>query len=246
MGNTRQITAEAGEELSWILAQELSKVSPFLNIGVVGARFMRKQYTAASASLDVPHNPRFVANGHDGASRVTLAYLRSRAIKNVTSATLEGESTLAAMVIQVDVVGTGKAANALGSTVVHMLQLKAIGAAYRQSETITGWIEVVLRAKALKAGIRSADLAGAAIPIGALGLGMSVATAITKAGVQLTMGTLITRVAMELHWRAFAETAMSPIPARGKPVGPASAILYELFRKRGVTRMFGQYDVASL
>jgi hypothetical protein len=150
------------------------------------------------------------------------------------------------MVIQVDVVGTGKAANALGSTVVHMLQLKAIGAAYRQSETITGWIEVVLRAKALKAGIRGADLAGAAIPIGALGLGMSVATAITKAGVQLTMGTLITRVAMELHWRAFAETAMSPIPARGKPVGPASAILYELFRKRGVTRMFGQYDVASL
>ncbi len=255
MGRKGQIAAEAGEELAWIMAHELGKLAstPVSHL-VVGARHIRKQNKAMNASFQLPPNPRFVANGHDGASRTTWSYLRARATTNVTSAALEGASTLASGVTQVDIVGAGKAGNALASTIVHMLQLKAIGAHYRQSETITAWIDVVIRAKAIKSGIRAADLAGAAIPIGAVGIGTAVATAIAKAGVQLTMGTLINRVAMELHWRAYVEMTIGNQKSlanpgggsSGKPTGPASAVLFELFRRRGLTRFMGQYDVANL
>lgn len=256
MGRKGEIAAEAGEELAWIMANELGKLAslPIL-AAVVGARALRKEQKEYYSSLQLPPNPRFVANGHDGTSRYTRDYLTTRKITNITAAGLEFGSAVASGVTQVDIVGTGKAGNALGSTIVHMLQLRAIGAHYRQSETITAWIDVVLRAKAMKSGIRAADLAGAAIPIGAVGIGTAVATAITKAGVQLTMGTLIGRVAMELHWRAYVEmmigdTKKSQVNRRdkplGKPTGPASAVLFELFRRRGITRFMGQYDVAKL
>jgi hypothetical protein len=256
VGRKSQISAEAGEELAWIAANELAKLAslPILTM-VVQARHLRKIQKEASSSSELPPNPRFVANGHDGFSPRTLSYLLSRSCINAASAGLEGTSALASGVTQVDIVGTGKAGNALASTVVHMVQLRAIGAHYRQSDTITAWIDAVLRAKAMKSGIRAADLAGAAIPIGAVGIGTAVATAMAKAGVQLTMGTLIGRVAMELHWRAYVEmmigdTNKSQVNRRdkplGKPTGPASAVLFELFRRRGLTRFQGQYDVAAL
>lgn len=212
MGRKRQIAAEAGEELAWIMANEFAKLGSFPILVVAnGARSLRKirkesmSISRINSSSGLPPNPRFVANGHDGTSRHTWNYLSARALTNVNSAGLEAVSAVASGVTQVDIAGAGKAGNALSSTVVHMVQLRAIGAHYRQSDTITAWIDAVLRAKAMKSGIRAADLAGAAIPIGAAGIGTAVATAMAKAGVQLTMGTLIGRVAMELHWRAYVE-----------------------------------------
>ncbi len=256
MGRKNQIAAEAGEELAWIMANELAKLGSFpILTAVVGARALRKIQKESNSRSQLPPNPRFVANGHDGFSPRTLSYLLSRSNTNATSAALEAGSALASGVTQVDIAGAGKAGNALSSTVVHMVKLRAIGAHYRQSDTITAWIDAVLRAKAMKSGIRAADLAGAAIPIGAVGIGTAVATAMAKAGVQLTMGTLISRVAMELHWRAYVEmmigdTKKSLVNRRdkplGKPTGPASAVLFELFRRRGLTRIRGQYDVAAL
>lgn len=253
MGRKRQIAAEAGEELAWIMANEFAKLGSFPILVVAnGARSLRKirkesmSISRINSSSGLPPNPRFVANGHDGTSRHTWNYLSARALTNVNSAGLEAVSAVASGVTQVDIAGAGKAGNALSSTVVHMVQLRAIGAHYRQSDTITAWIDAVLRAKAMKSGIRAADLAGAAIPIGAAGIGTAVATAMAKAGVQLTMGTLIGRVAMELHWRAYVEMMIGDTKKSGKPTGPASAVLFELFRRRGLTRFRGQYDVAAL
>jgi hypothetical protein len=34
--------------------------------------------------------------------------------------------------------------------------------------------------------------------------------------------------------------------AAGQPQGPAGAIMYEIFTKRGFTRVFGKYDTAAI
>jgi hypothetical protein len=97
-------------------------------------------------------------------------------------------------------------------------------------------------------GLRTTDLAGAAIPIGAVGISTSIATAITRAGVKLSMNAVVGRVAMEVHWRAKVEQALGGIgggSVKG-PNGPGGAIMYEMFTRRGVTRLLGSYDIEAL
>ncbi|NVO23013.1 hypothetical protein HJ526_17905 [Donghicola sp. C2-DW-16] len=205
--------------------------------------------TAKSPDEKMVSNPQFIMNGHSGrGSPKTQSYFGYRKDLAFLSAMLGWGSKLGSVATQVDVGGILKEGNALGSSVGHLCKVRAIGARYRQSETITRWVDAVQTAKGLKIAVRTVDLAGAAIPIGAVGLGTGVATAVAKAGIKVTIGGLMGRTAMELHWRAYQEIAISRVlvAPNGKPVGPASGILYELFTKRGMTRIFGQHDIANI
>ena len=70
-----------------------------------------------------------------------------------------------------------------------------------------------------------------------------------RAGVRLNYGTGVNKVAMELHWCANVEMRVSGVGGEKittKVNGLASAIMFEIFRRRGATRFFGQYDVANI
>ena len=104
-------------------------------------------------------------------------------------------------------------------------------------------------AKSAKAGIRGTKLVGAVIPSGALGMATNVIANLGFVGVQMNYGTIVNKVAMELHWRANVEMRLSRIGGgkiTTKVNGPASAVMFEIFRRRGATRFFGQYDVANI
>lgn len=198
---------------------------------------------------ELASNPQFIMNGHSGrASPKTKGYFGYRKGLTIFSSAAGFSSKLASTATQVDVGGIIKESNAIGWSIGHLCKVRAIGARYRQSQTITRWVDAVQTAKGLKIAVRSVDLAGAAIPIGAVGLGTGVASAVAKAGIKVTIGGLMGRVAMELHWRAYQEITISRVlvAPNGKAVGPASGILYELFTKRGITRIFGPHDIANI
>lgn len=204
---------------------------------------LESEYTAVA-----PHNPRFVQNGHGGGSPVTVKYLKGRAGKQIGGSAIAFTGSMGAQVTQVDVAGLLQHGNSIGSTLAHMKMFSDIAKGYPRSETVQAWINTCMIAKKAKLAVRSTDLAGAAIPIGAVGIGTAIASAIAKAGVRLNYGTVICRCAMELHWRAKTELVLSGVtraPA-GKANGPASTILFELFRRRGATRIFGRYEVAKI
>ena len=197
---------------------------------------------------DTVPNPWVVANGHadDDADRsYTRKYMRSRAIKGIAGS-LAGFASgrVADVVTQVDVVGAAQHANAFASSKEHLVKLMAIGAGHKQSQTITEWVNLLLKMKALKMGIRGTQLAGALIPVGWVGTALGIGAGLAKLGVKLKFGTVCAMTAADIHWRAYQEQAISVgLFKRGGKIGPASNMMYEMFYKRGATRIFGQYDV---
>lgn len=193
-------------------------------------------------------NPWFVFNGHeDRSSPYTKKYLKRRGYKSKGAKGITIVGGLAsAETAGVNVGGVAVHANAVGSTAAHMAKIVSIANSYKKTKTISEWCNVILKAKAAKAAIRAGDLAGAAIPFGSLPA--SIATAIAKAGVKLTMTNMCYTAAANIHWRAYQEQAISGglnLGTGGK-VGPASKIYWEIFQRRGATRIFGQYDTAQL
>jgi len=130
-----------------------------------------------------------------------------------------------------------------------MVGIKAAGKRFKRSETVTRWVDGMILAKGMKLGVRGAGLAGAAIPIPAVGLATNIATTVAKLGIKVTLSKLIMRVSMEVHWRAYQEIVMAGglgvRGAKGGPAGPASAMFYEVFTKRSFTRIFGKYDTET-
>jgi len=252
-GGKNELGQGDAEELLWTVIELIANVGGSGAVAVVQVINLLK--SAGDTGLfdedyadDLVPNPYFVVNGHDGQSPTTKRYLRNRGFKSLGSAVVGIAGGAGSGVTQVDVLGAIKAGNAIGTTTAHMIGVSAAGRGFRRSETITGWISAIEKAKAAKLGVRSADLAGAVIPVAGLGLATSAATAIAKLGVKLTLGKLIARTAMEVHWRAHVETRISGAfgGGEGQPQGPASAIMYEIFTKRGFTRVFGRYDTAAL
>ena len=193
-------------------------------------------------------NPWFVFNGHeDRESPKTKKYLKSRGYKSLGSTAITFAGGLAsAETGGVNVGGVAVHANAVGSTGAHMVKILAIANSYKQTKTISEWCSVVMAAKTAKASIRGTQLAGAVIPFASLPA--SIATAVAKAGVKLTMTNLCYMTAANIHWRAYQEQAISGGlgGGTGGGVGPASKIYWEIFQRRGATRIFGQYDTAAL
>jgi len=186
-------------------------------------------------------NPWFIANGHDeGQISYTKKYLRNRSRKDLAGGAVAITGTVASQVTQADVAGILQHGNAVGSSTVHLINLKSMAGSHRKTGTIRGWLDILIRCKQMKIGIRGTQFAGAAIPVGAVGPVTSILAAAAKIGVNLTYSKLSAATAAEIHWRAYQEQAIS---GGGANVGPATRILYELFAKRGFTRIFGKYDV---
>ncbi|MCE9532287.1 MAG: hypothetical protein K8T89_14375 [Planctomycetes bacterium] len=186
-------------------------------------------------------NPWFIFNGHDeGETKATKKYLKGRTLVGIAGAAVAVTGAGLSSVTAVDVGGILQHGNASGSTIAHLVKLKAIASAYKQSQTITSWLNVIFQMKALKLGVRGTQLVGACIPIPAAGAVTGVLGACVKIGVKLGMTKICLATAADLHWRAYQERVIS---RRAGGMGPASKIIYELFTRRGATRIFGKHDV---
>ncbi len=241
------------EELAWTVVDGVAAVIDGATGGIAGGVGSGSLQTLRAAfqqrdTIGVTPNPWFIWNGHDdGPFSYTQKYLRNRGRKGIAGGALAVGGTAASQATQVDVAGIIQHGNAIGSSSAHLVQLRSIAASYRQSRTLTGWFDLLIRMKAFKIGVRGTQLAGAAIPVGAVGIVTGVAAAAVKVGVKLTYTKVCLVTAADIHWRAFQEQAISGGLGLGRgKVGPASRIMYEIFARRGMTRVFGKYDVDRL
>jgi hypothetical protein len=202
-------------------------------------------------------NPYFVLNGicddDDEDSPLTASYLRSRLGKTGAGAGVSLAGSAAKSITVVDPIAMGRAGISIGATIAHIKVFSELARKWKQSKTITDWVECLLFFKGLKLGGKSIALASAAIPYMPAGVDTALSmagNALTGAGLAVTGSGFVLptvlgvrRIAIELHWRAYREHVISH---RGGAVGPASAILTELFTKRTHTAILGQYEVDGL
>ncbi len=215
-----------------------------------GTQILYKGFDAKRRKTDVSvkSNPWFIANGHEGDSPVTQAYLFTRSWKAVagTSVSLVG-SLLSHHTGGVNVGSIARHGSSFGTTSAHLLAVKAIANSNKKTETISRWCDVIIRAKAAKAALRGTQLAGAATPVPLVGALVNIAAAAGKLGIKVGLPEMCYLAAIEIHWRAFQEQAISVgFSKTSTKVGPASRIFSELFTRRGLTAIGGSYDVASL
>lgn len=237
------------EDVCWCVVESIADMDDTASSIVAVVHFLREVYGAEDADERVIPNPAFLANGHDGMSPKTRKYFTGRTFKGVGGSAVSLAGGLASGVTAVDVGSILKEGSAVGTTAAHLIGIKAAGKGFKRSETVTRWVDAMLKAKVAKIGVRGVGLAGAAIPIPAVGLATSVATTVAKLGIKVTLSKLVARTAMEVHWRAYQETVISGALTRkaaNGPVGPASAMFYEIFTKRSFTRIFGKHDTAAL
>lgn len=198
---------------------------------------------------DATANPWFVWNGQDDRpTGYTRQYLKNRSYKGLAGGALALAGAAASGATTVDVAAIAQHANATGSTAAHIFKLKSIAKSYKQTKTVSAWLDTVLLMKYLKAGIRGTALAGSSIPVPAAGAVAGVLAAAAKVGAKLTMTKVCLATSADLHWRAFQELTLTGhlAPKYGDGTGPAMRIIHELFYRRGATRVFGQYDVQRL
>jgi hypothetical protein len=247
--NLSALKKDDAEDVCWFVVESVSDMDDTAASIVGVARFLREVYGAVDADEKIIPNPAFLANGHDGMSPKTRKYFTGRAFKGVGGSAVSLAGGLASGVTAVDVGGILREGSAVGTTAAHLIGISAAGKGFKKSETVTRWVDAMLKAKVAKIGVRGVGLAGAAIPIPAVGLATGVATTVAKLGIKVTLSKLVARTAMEVHWRAYQETVISSAITRGAssgPVGPASAMFYEIFTKRSFTRLFGKHDTAAL
>lgn len=209
---------------------------------------LRLIYDAIKGARDEPGatpNPWFVWNGHDdGPTHYTRRYLKNRTYKGLGASAIALAGAGVSFVSVVDTGGIVQHGNAVGSTAKHLWEFKTIAKSYKQTQTVSNWLGVIIKMKSIKAGIRGAGLVGSCVPVPAVGAVTGVLAAAAKIGAKLTMTKVCLATAADLHWRAFQEQALTGgIKALAGGTGPAMRIMHELFRRRGATRVFGQYDV---
>lgn len=191
----------------------------------------------------------------DTGSPHCLKYMEQRTNLKMGGALFAGVGKLASPGTgNVDVGGILQHSNAVASTSAHLYNLRAIAKRYPKSQTIGRWIRLLIKCKMMKAGVRTVQLGASAVPVasavplGWIGIASDVATGLSKLGIKVTMGGTVNQVAMQLHWRAYREMRLTAHlgGSADKPNGPASAVYYEIFRRRGATRIFGQYNVPAM
>ena len=195
-------------------------------------------------------NPFFVWNQHDGQTKYTKKYLRNTSRKAIGASVFSLGGNIASAFTQVDITGSAVHLNAGGSTLRHWCKLKSIADSHTKSRTISQWLDVVMRMKEIKMGLRQTQLMGAAIPNGAVGIITGIGAAAARAGVKLTQTNVCLATAAEIHWRAHLEQKVSGFIFRGGgggAKGPAGRIVHELFTHRGVgSFFFSNYDADKL
>lgn len=206
--------------------------------------------------FDLVPNPFFVLNGiceaDDEGSSTTASYLRGRLGKSLASSAQSLTTGSLKAFTVVDPTTMAVAGASIGSTIAHCVMLGNIAKKWRNSTTITGWIQCLLALKMAKLGHKTLAIVSASIPylppgtstaIEALAKLPSLAGVGESVAVSIAGGAVIRRVAIELHWRAYREQVLA---RGGGAVGPASAILVELFTKRTQTRLLGKHDIDGL
>jgi hypothetical protein len=196
-----------------------------------------------AAEIGVKPNPWFVVNGHEDApSPATQAYLYGRAWKSIagTGVSVIGGFT-SAFAHGINVGSTARHGSASASTVMHLLALRSIAASSRKGGTIAQWCDTIIRIKSSKLAVRGAQTIAAAVPVPLAGALINIAAAAGKLGYKINLGEICYMTAIEIHWRAFQEQAIS---RHGH--GPATRILTEIFTRRTATRLLGAYDPKTL
>ena len=245
--NFSAIDKNDAEDVCWCVVESVASIDDTASNLISVIHFLREAYGAEEADEKVIPNPAFLANGHDGLSPKSRKYFTGRTFKGLGGSAVSLAGGLASGVTAVDVGSILREGSAVGTTAAHLVGIKAAGKGFKKSETVTRWVDAMLKAKVAKIGVRGVGLAGAAIPIPAVGLATNIATTVAKLGIKVTLSKLVARTAMEVHWRAYQETVIAgAFGARGGPVGPASAMFYEIFTKRSFTRIFGKHDTAAL
>ena len=218
------------------------------------------------SDIKVRPNPWFVANGHDERqSPVTQTYLRNRSLKTAGGTAVGLAGNVAELATHgVNVTGAVQHLSALGSTGAHWLKIRAIARAYKNTVTISRWCDAIMKMKQYKLANRALQLADEVIPVPIADQVVNITAAAAALGYRIGLGELCYITAIEIHWRAFQEQAISAFPPRRpmvnggigdtpqrrRPstlkVGPASRIFAEIFARRGLTAVFGTYNVAEL
>ncbi len=204
----------------------------------------------SSRAISIIPNPWFVNNElHEAPSRFTQKYIKSRGLKGAGGTALSLAGTAASgSTLGINFADVAIHGNATGSTLAHLVKLRAIAGdkKYAQSVTIGAWCSLLIKMKATKTVIRGGQTAAACIP--AASLPAAIASSVAKTGVKLTMTNACYAAAAGIHWRAYQEQAISGGLGlgTGRKVGPASRMFYELFTRRGATALFGKYDIDNL
>lgn len=138
-----------------------------------------------------------------------------------------------------------KHGSATATTAVHLYKIQAIAGRRPEMKTIADWCSLIVTVKTIKAGARGGQLIGGLIPGGSIPA--SVAATAAKSKVKLTYTNVVYATSAAIHWRAFQEQALGrSFGETGGAIGPASEIFWEIFTKRGLTRLLGNYDIAGL
>jgi hypothetical protein len=194
---------------------------------------------------DIP-NPYFYLHGHDEVdSPYTSKYFHRRHLKSYggTAFSLVG-TAISPLTTGVNPMGIARHASSEVATGIHLYNFYQIAKAHKQSETLSRWLDLVIKMKAIKAATQGVQIAANSLP-GYTYAGAGVAAACLGSGVSITqkiaaktLGGSVTMVSMELHWRAFQEQAI----LAGSGSGPASRIVKELMSRRHYKLLGGSYD----
>jgi hypothetical protein len=206
------------------------------------ANMFSDAYSAGEEGPSIP-NPHFIANGipADTPCPATAAYLKSRILKGIggTAVCLAG-GVASAGTAGVNVADVAAHANAAGSTAIHLQKLQQLAAQNTGSKAVAGWLDLIIKIKLAKLGIRGGQAVAALVPAASLPAG--IASFVAKVGIKMTFTKICVVTAMEIHWRAYQEQSGT----RGTEVGLATQIFVEMLTRRGFTRIFGDYDTKAM
>lgn len=200
-------------------------------------------------------NPYFYLNGFDEEdSPATRTYLRHRKLKSYGGAafSLIGAAVSPAAA-GVNAAGIARHGSSVMSTGFHLYHIHSIARSYRQSATISQWVDLIIKMKAIKAASQGTQLTASCMPggtyaaagVAAACLGSS-ATLIQKIAGK-TLGGACSMAAMEIHWRAYREqSVLGAQRGVGAGTGPATRIIAEVFNRRQYRVLGGQYNYHAL
>lgn len=241
----REFSAKDGIDLALGLADGISGLAGGGDIGTAVISAFTLIKALSDADLKVTPNVHFVQNGHERPSPLTYEYMRNRSIKNVGGVAVSiGGAAASGYTGGVNTLGMAKDVNAAGSTTAHLYKLNALlnNPQWSKSKTVHDWIELTITMKRHKLGSRGISAVGNASVF--VAIPATLANAFLKLHIKKSYGAIVLKTAQEIHWRAFQEQGMDRVRGSGTgkgAVGPATAIVHELFSRRGVTRIFGKY-----
>ncbi len=195
-------------------------------------------------------NVHFVQNGLERPSPKTYEYLRNRGLKNLGGVAVSVAGGIgSAWTGGVNTTGMIKELNSLGSTGMHLYKLDALlqNKRWEQSKTVRDWIKLTITMKRHKLGERAVTAAGSASVF--VALPATLVSAFHKLHVKATYGAIVNKTAADIHWRAHQEQVFDKGFGSGSgkgAVGPATAIVHEIFARRSATALFGKYKTNEI